>query len=193
MFALHAVLFPQQTLGLRVFEERYLRMMADVLPEGPFAVAGIRVGMEVGGPSDPYRVGVRVRPEKHERNHDGTYGLIVRAVERVRLVRPVAEDPYPRWEVASFPDEATADPGLIAAAGAAAAGFLAVAGFSGEVQVPSDPVEASYALAGLVPGQLPIRQGLLEIPDARGRLERVTRIFRTETGLVRALRPDPGR
>ena len=49
VFALHTVLFPGQRMALRVFEERYLLMMEDVLP-GPFVVVAIRKGQEVGGP-----------------------------------------------------------------------------------------------------------------------------------------------
>ena len=38
MFALHTVLFPGQSMSLRVFEDRYLALLDDVLPAGSFAV-----------------------------------------------------------------------------------------------------------------------------------------------------------
>ena len=60
VFALHTVLFPVETMALRVFEERYRVMMDEVLPDGAFVVVAIREGREVGGAYEPYRVGVTV-------------------------------------------------------------------------------------------------------------------------------------
>ena len=105
LFALHTVLFPGRSMTLHVFEDRYLQMMEQVLPESPFAIAAIRYGREVGGTYDPYRVGVQVVPEDYELDDDGTYTVQVRAVERVRLLELVASDPYVRWHVEALPEQ----------------------------------------------------------------------------------------
>lgn len=188
MFALHSVLFPGGDLELRVFEERYLRMMEDVLPEAPFAIVAIRHGREVEGPYDPYRVGVRVVPVDFELASDGTYGVHVHAEDRVRLLEPVAEEPYARWLVEPFPEDGDAEPRLIAGAMAAAVRFLGLAGVQGELEIEPDPVAMSYSLAALTPGLVPDRQALLEVAGPAERLERVTGRFRLEAGLLRALR-----
>ncbi len=69
------MLFLGQGLTLHVFEERYLQLMEDVLPEGPFTIVAIRVGREVGGPYEPYGVGVRVVPDDFDLQEDGIYRI----------------------------------------------------------------------------------------------------------------------
>jgi Lon protease-like protein len=188
LFALHTVLFPRGSLSLRVFEERYLRMMDDVLPEGPIAIAAIREGQEVGGTYEPYRVGVRVTIDAFTLAEDGTIEIDVRALDRLRLLEPVEDRPYARWRVAPFPEEGQADRELVSGAAAAALGFLRAAGLRAEVGVGTDPVAASYALAALTPVLLPERQALLEIAGPGERLDRLSRVFRREASLLRALR-----
>ncbi|HEU4353996.1 MAG TPA: LON peptidase substrate-binding domain-containing protein [Actinomycetota bacterium] len=196
LFALHSVLFPGGDLELQVFEERYLRMMEDVLPKAPFAIAAIRHGREVGGPYDPYRVGVRVVPVDFELGDDGTYLVHVRAEERIRLREPSADGPYPRWRVEPFPELGLVDPDVsdaaITTAVTAAVRFLGVAGVKGDLEVGHDPVAMSYMLCALTPGLVPDRQAFLEIPGTAERLAGLTRRFRQEAALLRALRARRG-
>lgn len=188
LFALHSVLFPGGDLELRVFEDRYVRMMEDVLPEGSFAVAAIRHGQEVGGTYDPYRIGVRVVPVDHELGDDGAYLVHVHAEERVRLLESLGDLPYARWRVEPFPELGPVDPASAAAAVAAAVRFLGVAGVEGELRVEPDPVAMSYELCALTPGLVPERQALLEMPGTVERLEGLRRRFRREAELLRVLR-----
>ncbi len=192
LFALHSVLFPGGDLELGVFEERYLRMMEDILPETSFAIAAIRHGQEVGGTYAPFAVGVRVTPVDFELADDGTYEVHVHAEDRVRLLEPVSDRPYARWRVEPFPEEGSADATLVAGAMAAAVRFLEIAGVEGELEVDPDPVAMSYVLAALTPGLVPDRQALLEIPGPAERLERLIHSFRQEAGLLRALRERRG-
>ncbi len=188
LFALHTVLYPGALLGLRVFEERYMRMMEDVLPEAPFAIAAIRHGREVGGPYEPYDVGVRVTTEDYELGDDGTYAVRVRAADRLRLLEGVASTPYARWRVEPYPEDGDADAALAAAALAAAAAFLRVAGIEADLEVDPDTTRLSYTLAALTPLLVPERQALLELPGPAERLQQLTRVFRREAGLLKALR-----
>ncbi len=59
MFPLGSVLFPSMPLVLRVFEERYLAMLAHVLAEEPseFGVVLIERGQEVGGGEHLFDIG----------------------------------------------------------------------------------------------------------------------------------------
>lgn len=192
LFALHSVVYPGTRIALHVFEERYLRMMDDVLPDSPFAIAAIRLGQEVGGTYEAYPVGVQARAEDFELRDDGTLDIDVVAADRIRLLERVAAHPYARWRAEPFPEDGHAEPDAIAAALAAAVRFLEVAGIEGELEVDRDPVAVSYALAALTPGLVPERQALLELSGPGERLVLLARIFRRETALLQALRERRG-
>lgn len=188
LFPLHTVLYPGQALRLHVFEERYRRMMADVLPDGPFAVAAIRAGREVGGPYEPFPVGVEVRVVEFHRHDDGRVELEAAASGRLRLVRRLADEPYPRWEVEPFPEADRGSEDLVARAAAAARRYLAAVGAPpGALQVPDDHVTASYALARVVPGLVPDRQSFLEVPGAGERLRLAAAALAREAGILEAI------
>jgi Lon protease-like protein len=190
VFALHATLFPGQRMRLQVFEERYRRMMEDVLPEGSFAVVAIREGREVGGAYEPYRIGVAARVEDYDVADEEaavTYRLRVVAEERLILIEPLSSDPYPRWRVAPFPDEGAADPPAVEAARAELLRYLAATGEPEAPALPTDEVAASYALSAAAPAMVPTRQALLELPGPRERLAAVGDLFRRESALFRAL------
>lgn len=58
LFLLHTTLFPGQELALKVFEVRYLDLIARCLrQEQPFGVCLISEGTEVGAAAKPFRVG----------------------------------------------------------------------------------------------------------------------------------------
>lgn len=62
LFPLHAVLFPGGTLGLRLFEPRYLDMLRDCSRGGHgFGVCLILDGDEVGRPATPAAFGTEAR------------------------------------------------------------------------------------------------------------------------------------
>ena len=145
LFALHTVVYPGARIALHVFEDRYLRMMDDVLPSSPFAIAAIRLGQEVGGPYEPYPVGVEVRAEDFELREDGTLDIEVSASDRIRLVEQVAAHPYARGRTEPFPEISDAEPAAAAAAMAAAVRFLDVAGVEGELAIDSEPIAMSYS------------------------------------------------
>lgn len=189
VFALHTVLFPGASMGVRVFEPRYLALMDDVLPTGTFVVVAIRQGQEVAGPYEAHRVGVTVRIEAHERDDDGSVRLRVGGVDRVALIEPLGDHPYPTWHAQAFPDEGGAGTDDVERAAAALAGYLEATGEPADAvpSVPHDPVVASYALAAATPGLVPQHQALLEVAGAGERLEAVRAVFRREAALVRAL------
>ncbi|MBI4260650.1 MAG: LON peptidase substrate-binding domain-containing protein [Actinobacteria bacterium] len=191
VFALHTVMYPGQGLELTVFEERYRRLMEDVLPEGTFAVVAIRTGREVGGDYDPHRVGVRVVVDGHEVTDEGTYRVAVRAEERIRLVGTVAAEPYAVWTVERFPEaveprDRTGPAAVVALA--AWRRFLDAAEVEATGELPTDPTDLSYTLAATLPTLLPDRQALLEVPGPAERLERLAGAYRLEAGLLRALK-----
>lgn len=188
VFPLHTVLFPGLPLALRVFEERYRSLLDEVLPDGSFVVAAIRHGREVGGPAEPYRVGVVVTITDHETDEDGSSRLEVQATERVALIEPVPADvPFPRWRIAAYPDEGGAGTDDVEAATESLRRYLTAIGEEARPIVPHDPVTASWAIAAAVPGLVPDRQDLLEVPGAGERLARARERLSTEARLVTTL------
>ena len=193
MFALHTVLLPGMPLTLRVFEPRYLALLDEVAPDGPFVVAAIRHGREVGGPAEVFRVGVTVRIRSGEPDDDGSQRLQVEAIDRVMLVERTSADPYPRWRVEPYPDEGGAGTDDLETAVRALRRYLWAIG-EGEARpvFPRSPVAASWAIAAAVPGLPPVRQGLLELPGAGERLRRSGRCLELEARLVRMLGANVG-
>jgi Lon protease-like protein len=188
VFALHTVLFPGLPLSLRVFEERYLSLLDEVLPDGSFVVVAIRRGHEVAGPAEPYRVGVTVGITDHEADVDGAVRLEVQAADRVALIEPVGSgDPFPRWRIAPYPDEGGAGTDDVEGAAGALRRYLAAIGEEGRPVIPNDPVTASWAIAAAVPGLVADRQQLLEVPGAGERLAVARARLVTEARLVSTL------
>ena len=195
VFALHTVLFPGERMAVRVFEDRYLEMMEEVLPDGAFVIVAIREGREVGGEYEPYRVGVTVAIEDYAFDgEDGTYRLRILGRDRVALIERTQAVPFPRWQVAPHPDEGGAGTDDVEAATRALARYLEAVG-DGTLEraaIPHDPVAASYAIAGAVPGLLSARQALLEALGAGERLAVSRAILARETALVRAVGANVG-
>jgi Lon protease-like protein len=187
LFALHAAVFPGQTIALRVFEERYLAMMEDVLPEGSFAIAAIRRGAEVGGPADPYRIGVAATVDDYALDDDGTYALSVRAGVRLSLIRRSADHPYPRWEVAALDEVVDATRGDVEVAEASLLAYLEAIGEPERPALPRGALPASFVVAAATPGLTADRQALLETPSAGERLRAAAGRLRDEARLVRAV------
>jgi len=188
VFALHTVPFPGMPLTLRVFEDRYRRLIDDVGPEGPFVIAAIRHGREVGGAAELHGVGVTVATSGPSELDDGTLLLDLVGRERVRLITSVTSDPYPVWTVAAFPDEGGAGTDDVAGTERALRAYLRSIGEDAVVPiVPSDPVRASYLLAAAAPGLPSVRQALLEARGAGERLAATREVFTHEARLVRRL------
>ena len=111
MFPLGTVLFPYALLPLHVFEPRYRLMMRHVLAgDREFGVVLIERGSEVGGGDTRFDVATIARVVQASELPDGRFALATVGMRRVRVVRWLDDDPYPRAEVAALDDPpATAD------------------------------------------------------------------------------------
>jgi Lon protease-like protein len=105
MFPLGAVLFPSLVLPLHVFEPRYRVLTHDCL-EGDrrFGVVLIERGSEVGGGDVRFAVGTVAQIVEATELPDGRFALGTVGVERIRVVRWLEDDPYPRADVEPWPD-----------------------------------------------------------------------------------------
>lgn len=105
MFPLGSVLFPHMPLSLRVFEERYLVLLARVLDstEREFGVVLIERGQEVGGGDRRFAVGTMARVAQVAAGDD-EIRLVAHGRRRFEIVQWLDDDPHPRAIVRDVPD-----------------------------------------------------------------------------------------
>lgn len=180
LFPLQGVLFPGATLPLHVFEERYRRLVADLLAaESVFGVVLITRGSEVGGGEQRSDVGTYARIERAHPLPDGRFVLEARGVARFVVEHWLDDDPYPRAQVRDLPDaeRSRTTPATLAEAVRVVRWTCALASESGRggLLEPSleegiDPDELAWALCDAVPLGALDRQRLL---SARNRTDRL--------------------
>ncbi|MEV7632729.1 LON peptidase substrate-binding domain-containing protein [Microbacterium sp. NPDC089318] len=159
MFPLETVLFPHTPLALRVFEERYLRMLGECLEsdDPSFGVVLIERGSEAGGGDTRFGTGTLARiVEVAATEHD--IQLLVVGGERIE-VTGWEDAPYPTAQMHALPD-LTWDEALAPLRDQAEAHVRRVlrrASLTSEtrwdpnVEVADDPVESSWQLAAIAP------------------------------------------
>ena len=160
MFPLGSVLFPYMPLQLRVFEERYLMMLARILESEPaeFGVVLIERGQEVGGGEHAFSTGTvaqvieLVAPE-------GFVGLVAQGDRRIEVVEWSDGAPYPQAVVRELPplvwDDALKPLRVLAEQTVRRTLSLASEftddAWAADVTLSEDPVEAAWQLAGIAP------------------------------------------
>jgi Lon protease-like protein len=160
MFPLGSVLFPAMPLPLRVFEERYLQMLAAVLQDEPpeFGVVLIERGQEVGGGDRRFDVGTVAQIAELD-VADDMVTLVGLGGRRFEVAEWGEDDPYPRAEL-RFLDELTWDEEhrpLLQDAERTVRSGLAIASeyvelaWSASVELAESPVDAAWQLAAIAP------------------------------------------
>lgn len=161
MFPLGSVLFPAMPLALRVFEERYLKMMGSILEDDAprFGVVLIERGSEVGGGEKRFRYGTVAKVLQVEAP-EGPLAVVARGAERFEVLEWLPEDPFPQADVRfldNFDQVASAQEDLDATERLVRETLASVTEFGGEVAWPSDlelsedPIERAWQLAGITP------------------------------------------
>jgi len=93
LFPLHTVLLPGAPLGLRVFERRYLDLVAECgRASKGFGICLILEGEEVGAPAKPAAYGVEAVIEDFGSDRNGLLTLQVRGQRRFRVSRTRIRD-----------------------------------------------------------------------------------------------------
>ena len=160
MFPLGSVLFPYMPLRLRVFEERYLIMLADLLrrEEASFGVVLIERGQEVGGGEQRFSVGT-VAEITQLGAQEGFVGLVAQGGRRFEVQRWLDDAPHPRAEVHDLRDlewdPAAADlrcetERLVRRTLAMASEFAENI-WPADTELSDDPVAAAWQLAAIAP------------------------------------------
>ena len=177
---------------------------------GRFVVSMITDGPEVGGDAATRRIGTICEIHSAERFPDGRWVILAVGVARARLGATDRSGPYALVEAEEIDDPAGADaiamlPGLQRALDAYLATvkrFVVRAASVGSnepqepavaatldkvlkpIQLPDDPVAASYAIGGMLQIELSRKQLLLELPDAASRLRAELELLRRESRLL---------
>jgi Lon protease-like protein len=188
MFPLGTVLLPGMPLSLRIFEERYLKLLGDLISEESpeFGVVLIERGPEVGGGEKRLPIGT-VASVIDIGTLDEFYGLESIGTQRFRVNAWLPDDPYPMADVDFIPDLIW-DNSLMPARvhlETRVRKLLAFASEFGDLQygadteLSDDPMDARWQLAGVLPvGQLD-HLDLLNAQSAEELISRTLDIVKT--------------
>lgn len=174
VFPLGSILFPGGTLSLRVFEPRYMEMAKACLKNSaPFGIALISSGDEVGLPAIPESVGTVARIVEWDMQELGILQIRVCGESRFRIsARTVTGSGLIIGEMTLIPEELHVDcPEL-----QPCATFLrkVLAQSREDLAAPScfeDASWVSFRITELLPFTNTVKQKMLELTDARMRLE----------------------
>ena len=187
LFPLNTVLFPGGRLPLRLFEQRYLTMTKTCLKENSrFGVCLIREGNEVGTAAVPAEVGTLALIADWDMPQLGVLQVIAQGEGRFRILeRRVQPDGLARARVELIADDAD---GPVPPACARCARLLGrLLGEAPDAIAPPHRLDSAswvgMRLAELLPLPLESKQELLELTDARARLERLTGLLSRAQGV----------
>jgi Lon protease-like protein len=160
MFPLNSVLFPYMPLRLRVFEERYLIMLAELLrsEDARFGVVLIERGREVGGGEECFSLGT-VADITQLGAQEGFVGLVAQGTQRFEVIEWIDDASHPSADVREIP-ELEWDDGLwrlrkeseqLVRRTLAVASEFAEDVWPSDVELSANPVAAAWQLAAISP------------------------------------------
>ena len=160
MFPLGSVLLPAMPLPLRIFEQRYLKLLGDLMasdkPE--FGVVLIERGKEVGGGERRMSIGTIASVTEIGTTQE-FLGLESYGSQRFRVNAWLPDDPYPLADIDLLPDLIWDDSLLPAKAHLETKvrqllAFVSEFGnlqFGADIEFSEDPMEACWQMAGVLP------------------------------------------
>lgn len=175
------MLFPGARLPLRIFENRYMEMAKACLRDGSaFGVCLIREGAEVGQPAIPAAIGCLAQISQWDMPQLGVLHVIARGERRFRIVaRRVQPDGLARARVELLAEELDSVPPETL--GRCVKLLERLIEQHPELLEPPHRLDScawvSARLAELLPLPLEVKQALLELDDARSRLERLHEVL----------------
>jgi Lon protease-like protein len=196
MFPLSTVLMPAMPLSLRIFEERYLKLLGDLIgQENPeFGVVLIERGQEIGGGEKRMEFGTLASVQDIG-TLDQFYGVESIGTQRFRVNAWLPDDPYPTADIDFIPDLVW-DDALTSAKNQLeikVRNLLAFASEFGDLQYGSDvefsddPIQACWQLAGVLPVGPLDQLELLQSPSTAGLLSATQDLVSTLDDALRAM------
>ena len=177
LFPLNLVLFPGMELPLHIFEERYKDMIGECLEQDvPFGVVLIKEGLEVGAPAAPERIGTSTRILRSEILDQGRMNIVTKGERRFEIEEIIQRVPHVVGRVrflVELEGEGCAE--LIPQINDEYVNLVKnltalTGGYTSRVEIPEDPIELSYAIAGNLNLEPHLRQSLLVTETAATRL-----------------------
>lgn len=183
LFPLNTVLFPGGPLSLRIFEPRYVDMVAERMRgDEPFGVCLIRDGNEAGEAATPYEVGTLARVVDFQRFEDGILGINALGEGRFRVLSTrVKPNQLLIGQIESLPDEPKK--ALTEEHAAISELVRTLVDRTGPLyeSVPKrydDPTWLGYRLAEVLPIPLTRKQQFLELDNPLLRLDQIGDVLR---------------
>jgi Lon protease-like protein len=193
MFPLGNVLMPAMPLSLRIFEERYLKLLGDLMlsDQPEFGVVLIERGPEVGGGEKRLEIGT-LASVTDIGTLDQFYGLESTGTQRFRVNAWLPDDPYPMADIDFIPDLVWNDSLMPARVHLEnkVRKMLALASEFGDLQygpeteLSDNPMDACWQLAGVLPVGAWDQQDLLQSQSAD---ELIARTYEVVVALDEAL------
>jgi Lon protease-like protein len=195
LFPLQTVLYPGLPIPLHVFEDRYRQMFKRILDgERQFGVVAIVKGQEVGPDATYHPVGCLAEVAEVRRHADGRLDVVARGRSRFQIDGITQAAPYIVADISELPETT----GEAAEQRSIKAGrlftryvttLLEMTGGQVEaIDIPEDPVAASYLVAAGLQVDLADKQQLLTISSAAERLAAEATLLRRELVLLEHLR-----
>lgn len=183
LFPLNTVLFPGGPLSLRIFEPRYVDMVAERMRnEQPFGVCLIQDGEEAGGAATPHEVGTLARIIDFQKYEDGILGITAVGEDRFRVLSTrVQSDQLVIGRVAMLPKEPEAKLGQKhATISELVRTLIDRTGplYQGLPKRYDDPTWLGYRLAEVLPIPLTRKQQFLELDNSLLRLDQIGDVLR---------------
>ncbi len=193
LFPLNTVLFPQASLPLQIFEERYKLMLQECLDsDSRFGVTLIQDGAEVGAPAVPHDVGTVARIVQVNRIEGDRYFVSAVGERRFRIIEITQHRPFISAQVELLDEigETPVSESLMIEAGDLFGEYARFSvgtsgGWVSDTTIPSDPVALSYHIAGRVKMDLADKQRLLEQESAAERLGAEIDILKRSSRIIR--------
>ncbi len=191
LFPLNTVLFPGATLHLHVFEPRYRQLIAECLDQGQaFGVCLIREGSEAGDAEvDPHEIGTTAEIGEVMPLPFGRYYVSTTGKRRFRITGIFSREPYLLCDVEYLDEPAGEAAAVDALTDRVRVSFneyqrllVSYVGANAAVDLPVDPIEASYVIGNALQVADLVKQRLLETADVEQRL-------RVELEFLRRLLP----
>lgn len=193
LFPLNTVLFPGMPLPLRVFEERYLRMLKDQKDADPvFGIVLIRAGRESGSIPDVHMTGTAASLASDRKRKTERGNILVTGGSRFRINDLDWSREYGLASIDYLvePDSEPSDvDGLLRATKELLRRYVrGITRLTGRrfdhLRLSVDPVACSWELAARLPLHSWERQSLLEQPLTVDRLEALRYVLRRELALL---------
>jgi hypothetical protein len=205
LFPLGAVLYPGSLLPLHIFEDRYRRMVSELLDQANgrrrFGVIAIKAGREAwdDGFSDLHEIGCTAVLQRVEAYQDGRYDILAIGESRFLLDEVDTSSDLLSGRVTTLLDR----PGPAAAALAGKVRRLfgryvqalrsagGIARDDDDDELPPDPTALSYAVADGMILDMTDKQALLAAETTQARLDLELELLRREAAMVKqfSMRP----